>query len=106
MAKSTASVHRTVTKGFHIETPAENAGDRFSPTRYEPRSPPLSSVQEELASNENLLTVGAPTEGEVHAEIETDGVVSTIKKLDSLRFSYKENKFPIKDRGDAENRVK
>lgn len=51
------------------------------------RSPPLSSVKEELASNENLLEQQLKTE-----------VVSVIKTLDSLKLSYKENKFPIRER--------
>lgn len=60
----------------------ENCLERFSP-----RSPPLSSVKEELASNENLLVANDKTE-----------VVSAIKTLDSLKLSYKENKFPIRER--------
>lgn len=60
-----------------------------TPSRYELRSPPLSSVQEELASSENLLA------NETQKKTE---IVSTIKTLDSLKLSYKENKFPIRER--------
>lgn len=81
------------------ELGAENAPmERFSPpTRYELKSPPLSSVQEELASNENLLANDQQKRGEA---------ASAIKTLDSLKLSYKENKFPIRARGDPRNNTK
>lgn len=74
---------------------AELSCERFSPTKYELRSPPLSSVEEELASCENLLAEERKTE-----------IVSTMKTLDSLKLSYKENKFPIRERGEARNSTK
>lgn len=61
----------------------ENCLERFSP-----RSPPLSSVKEELASSENL---------NMETQMKSE-VVSAIKTLDSLKLSYKENKFPIRER--------
>lgn len=100
-AKNKMSNSRNVIKGVLIgDISGDNSADKLSlsPTRYELRSPPLSSVQEELASNENLL---ANDETQIKTE-----VVSTIKTLDSLKLSYKENKFPIKERGDSRNSTK
>lgn len=98
-AKNQISNSRNVIRGVHIDIGGggDNSTDKLSPTRYELRSPPLSSVQEELASNENLLANETQTKTEV---------VSTIKTLDSLKLSYKENKFPIRERGDSRNSTK
>lgn len=81
----------------HFDDNVENLTDKFSPSKCELRSPPLSSVQEELASTENLLANEAKNKTEV---------VSTMKSLDSLKLSYKENKFPIRERGDSRSSTK
>lgn len=102
--KNVFTTVKSVTKGFQIDPSTESSLDRFSPTRYEPRSPPLSSVKEELASNENLLT---PEDKilEISEEKSSDektpteeNLATNILNLESLKFTYKENKFPIRHR--------
>lgn len=58
--------------------------------RFSPRSPPLSSVKEELASSESLLLCG-----------EKAPPLLVVKTLDSLMLSFKENKFPIRERNNS-----
>lgn len=99
-AKSTYVV-KSVTKGFAVEStvPEEPSGVR----KLEARSPPLSCVKEETqSSTENLLECNS--EAQETAKIKTDHVNNVeqtslgIKTLDSIKFTYKENKFPIKNR--------
>lgn len=72
----------------------DGVGENCGLERFSPRSPPLSSVKEELASNENLLVMGV-------GGVQQQQVVTTIKTLDSLNLSYKENKFPIRERNNS-----
>lgn len=91
---------KTELLGLKKEPQGADCAERFSPTRYEPRSPPpLSSVKEEMASNENLL--GSDSEQLLMHNKGEEAAFSNIKTLDQLHLTYKENKFPIKTRSDS-----
>lgn len=93
-------IGKSTSKGFYTDASPDGGGDRFSPTRHEAKSPPLSSVKEELASNENLLaSEEAKTQDmQESSECNSEGVAMSIRTLESLKFTYKENKFPITNR--------
>lgn len=93
---------RSVIRGFKIETQSfvEEKGEyRLSPSKNEPHSPPLTSVEEEnTASAENLLS---QSKEDSNCKTEPKTTLPTIKTLDSLHLTCSENKFPIKNRNDT-----
>lgn len=105
--KNVAQLNKTITHGFKIETTnvvEEITEDRLSPTKFEPRSPPLSSVKEEnMSSTENLKKDDSNCKTDVTTATTstTIAALSTIKTLDSLHLTYNENKFPIRNRNET-----
>lgn len=98
--QTTNEQRRTELSGPKKDLQVSDCVERFSPTRYEPRSPPpLSSVKEEMASNENLLS--PDSEQSLNQNKSDDNAFPTIRTLDQLNLTYKENKFPIKSRSDS-----
>jgi len=115
MVLNTLISHSTSKGNFDVYMSEEK--DQFSPMKFEPRSPPLAIVTEEnMTSTENLLTDYDTCDGTAAAtniqitvtttvtdKTESKSVVkpNAIKTLDALKFTYKENKFPIKNRDDS-----
>lgn len=106
---------KNVTKGFNIEPKVprnlnidikkgtlDEFTDRYSPTKLEPRSPPitLDSVKEEpFQSSDDLLADADKNEANTKTEKELPATQpSVITPLESISFIYSENKFPIKHR--------
>ncbi|XP_017771831.1 PREDICTED: rapamycin-insensitive companion of mTOR isoform X1 [Nicrophorus vespilloides] len=87
--------------GFNVEESPEMAS---SYVKYEPRSPPLSSVKEEnvVSSTENLPNKNSSVhkQNSITDKTESKSLPSAIKTLDQLKLTYNENKFPIKTRDD------
>lgn len=115
MMFNTLISHSTSKGNFDVHMSEEK--DQFSPMKFEPRSPPLAIVTEEnMTSTENLLADYDTCDGNAAAtniqitvtttvtdKTESKSVVkpNAIKTLDALKFTYKENKFPIKNRDDS-----
>lgn len=95
--------NKNVIRGFKIEPTnlvEEKCEDRLSPTKFEPRSPPLTSVKEEnITSTENLHM---KNKDDSNCKTDTTKTsLTAMKTLDSLHLTCNENKFPIKNRNDT-----
>lgn len=106
-SKNISFTNKTITRGFIIEPSNvvdESFEDRLSPTKFEPRSPPLTSVKEEnTSSTENLLIKNTDDSNFKTDITTTTSMISfpTVRTLDSLHLTCNENKFPIKNRNDT-----
>lgn len=117
--KNMTHTSKSITRGFIIETSNvvdEIYEDRLSPTKFEPRSPPLTSVKEEnTSSTENLLFKNID-DSNCKTDIDTTTTETntattkvsfpTVRTLDSLNLTCNENKFPIKNRNETTNFIK
>lgn len=111
--QSTVIVHsnKNVKRGFNVETQQQvdsKIAETYNTITFDTRSPPLQMVAEEgilgTENNENLLTESScnkhTTTSTNKTDIKPTQVLTNRKSLDSIKFTYNENKFPIKNRDD------
>lgn len=100
---------KNVKRGFNVEGQTSidvKLTDTFNTGMIETRSPPLQMVAEESwMSTDNLMSqsscIKQQTATSTHkTDIKPTQVPVNRKSLDSIKFTYNENKFPIKNRDD------
>lgn len=93
--------NKSVVRGFKVESSnvvEETGEERVSSTKFEPRSPPLTSVKEENTSSTENLQTKNKEDSNCKTDTTKATLPTTIKTLDSLNLTCNENKFPIKSR--------